>query len=178
MIWFTADFHLSHKNIIKYCERPFINVEEMDAVILRNLFDTIESGDALYYLGDLAFRKDIAITFFEELKDIEVHYIIGNHDSSVVIDVAKEKCASVTNLKNIVVEGKPITLCHYSMRVWHKSHFNAWQLFGHSHGRLTPVGKQYDVGVDANKFLPISFQKLQNIMRAKPNNFNYIRPKK
>jgi len=63
------------------------------------------------------------------------------------------------------------------MRVWHKSHFNAWQLYGHSHGGLSPMGKQLDVGIDSNKFFPLSFEKLQNIMKAKPNNFNYIPPK-
>lgn len=77
-------------------------------------------------------------------------------------------------LKDIVIEEYHITLCHYAMRVWNKSHFNAWQLYGHSHGNLSPLGKQYDVGVDNNDFNPISLEKLIKVMENKPNNFNYI----
>lgn len=178
MIWFTADFHLSHTNIIKFCNRPFRDVEEMNAVIQENLFKSINSGDILYYLGDLKFNlyRDIATNLFEKLKNIETHYITGNHDSAEVIKIAKIHCATVSPLKHIVIEGKSIILCHYAMRVWHKSHFNSWQLYGHSHGRLDPVGKQYDIGVDNNNFQPVSFELLKNIMKIKPDNFNYIPP--
>ena len=33
-VWFTADFHLGHKNIIRYCNRPSDTVEEMNRTIL------------------------------------------------------------------------------------------------------------------------------------------------
>jgi calcineurin-like phosphoesterase family protein len=178
MIWFSADFHLSHKNIIKYCNRPFENVDEMDNSIFINLRNTVKSGDILYFLGDLTFDEYIAEDFFKNFRHIKIHYIIGNHDSKEVIGIASEYCDSVSEIKDINIEGIPITLCHYAMRVWNKSHFNSWQLFGHSHGTLEPVGKQYDVGVDSNDFLPISFEELVEVMESKPNNFNYIPPEK
>jgi len=178
MIWFTADFHLSHKNIIKYCNRPFKSVEEMDDSIIINLTESVKSGDILYFLGDLTFKKETAIEFFDILKGIEIHYIIGNHDSKEVINIARQFCASVTNLTDIYIHDQPISLCHYAMRVWNKSHFNAWQLYGHSHGSLGPIGKQCDVGVDTNNYRPISFENLKVIMEKMPNNFNYIPPER
>jgi len=178
MIWFTADYHLSHKNIIKYCNRPFDNVNEMDGIIVQNLKEKLKSNDILYLLGDLTFNDEVAKSFFENFAHIEIHFIVGNHDSKKVINLANEYCKSVSLIKSINIEGQSITLCHYAMRVWHKSHFNSWQLYGHSHGSLKPVGKQYDVGVDNNIFFPISFESILKIMEKSPNNFNYIPPEK
>jgi len=178
LIWFTADFHLSHKNIIKYSNRPFKTVEEMDEIIINNLEERIKPQDILYFLGDLTFKEIKAREFFQRFEEIEIHYIIGNHDSSEVIKIIKENSASVSYLKDIKIEEQPITLCHYAMRVWNKSHFNSWQLYGHSHAKLSPMGKQYDVGVDNNDFYPISFNNLMKIMKESRNNFNYIPPEK
>ncbi len=178
MIWFTADYHLSHKNIIKYCNRPCKNIEEMDKIILINLEKSVKSADVLYFLGDLTFKEKKAQEFFEKFQDIEIHFITGNHDSKAVIKLAEKYCSSVSRLKDIIIEEQPITLCHYAMRVWNKSHFNAGQLYGHSHGNLNPIGKQYDIGVDNNRFFPVSLEELHIIMNKLPNNFNYIPPEK
>jgi len=176
--WFTADFHLSHKNIIKYCNRPFKDVEQMDSVILTNLENSLESGDTLYYLGDLTFKEEIAKEFFKRFNDLKIYYIIGNHDNIKVLNVAQKHCKKVANLIDIEIEGISITLCHYAMRIWNKSHFNAWQLYGHSHGTLNSLGKQYDVGVDNNGFKPVSLDSLNTILAKMPNNINFIPPEK
>jgi len=178
LYWFTADFHLSHKNIIKYCNRPFKDIEQMDTTILTNLETSVESGDILYYLGDLTFKEAVAKEFFERFNDLEIYYITGNHDNEKVLKIAKKYSKSISNLMDIKVEGVSITLCHYAMRVWNESHFNAWQLYGHSHGTLASLGKQYDVGVDNNSFKPISFECLKIIMAEMPNNINFIPPEK
>jgi calcineurin-like phosphoesterase family protein len=51
-IWFTADFHFGHNNIIRYCNRPFRSVEEMDQTILDRLNASVKANDILYFLGD------------------------------------------------------------------------------------------------------------------------------
>ena len=50
--WFTSDFHLGHRNIIRYCNRPFQSTGEMDAAILDNLNSRVQQNDILYFLGD------------------------------------------------------------------------------------------------------------------------------
>jgi len=177
MIWFTADFHLSHNNIIKYCNRPFKSVKEMDAMIMGNIEDLVKSSDMLYYLGDLTFSPSVARCFFDRFSDQQIHFIIGNHDTRLTIKIAKEYCISVAYIKDIKIKEQPITLCHYAMRVWNKSHYNAWQLYAHSHGMLPPLGKQYDVGVDNNNFRPISSEELTRRLEKQPDNSNYIHPK-
>jgi calcineurin-like phosphoesterase family protein len=176
MEWFTADFHLSHKNIIKYCNRPFEDVKKMDTVLLSNLENLTKPGDTLYYLGDLTFKEEVAKDFFERFDDLKIHYIIGNHDNQKVLRVVKEYCESVAHLKDIKLHKRSITLCHYAMRVWNKSHYNSWQLYAHSHGRLEPMGKQYDVGVDNNEYRPILFEEIAMIMDELSDNTNYLSP--
>jgi calcineurin-like phosphoesterase family protein len=51
-------------------------------------------------------------------------------------------------------------LCHYPFRTWNGIHRRAINLHGHSHGRLKPLRRQYDVGVDAREFRPILLAEL------------------
>lgn len=145
----------------------------MNATILNNLEHKVKQGDTLYFLGDLSFKKDTALMFFKKFTDIEIHFITGNHDHTYVIKLAEKYCDSISRLKEIQIEDQSITLCHYAMREWNKSKYNAWQLHGHSHGTLDPFRYQYDIGIDNNNFYPVSYQELIEIMNAKKNNVNH-----
>jgi calcineurin-like phosphoesterase family protein len=68
-----------------------------------------------------------------------------------------------------------LTLCHYCLRVWPRSHFNSWHLYGHSHGTLPPIGKSWDAGVNTNDFTPLAFPQIQAIMKTRPDNPNLVR---
>lgn len=178
MQWFTADLHLGHYNIMKYCDRPFKTTNEMDKTIMDNLLVLLSGGDILYVLGDLTFDASKAEMFFDEVDKChtQVHFIWGNHDKGKVRKIIKERSALCGHMEDIKVDGQSITLSHYAMRVWNKSHYNAWNLFGHSHGTLEPVGKQWDVGVDNTAFIPINFTILKDVvMEARPDNVNFIR---
>jgi calcineurin-like phosphoesterase family protein len=54
-VWFTSDSHASHRNIIKYCNRPFKSVEEMNAKLIENWNALIEPGGLTFHLGDFCF---------------------------------------------------------------------------------------------------------------------------
>ena len=177
MIWFSSDTHFSHSNILKYCNRPYSNVEEMDDLIFKNFRSCLKKGDTLFFLGDLTFDKMKAVEFFDMLESIGVvcTFIFGNHDHKRVRSVVKKRCFNTSNMLDIEVEGIPMTLSHYAMRVWNKSHYGAWNLFGHSHGTLESIGKQLDVGVDSNGFKPISFEQVKLLLDSKPDNTNLLK---
>jgi calcineurin-like phosphoesterase family protein len=80
MIYFTADLHLGHKNIIKYCERPFNDVHEMNKSILDNINNIVNFDDELYILGDFCFRGKNPIEYRSRINCQKVHIILGNHD--------------------------------------------------------------------------------------------------
>jgi calcineurin-like phosphoesterase family protein len=151
----------------------------MDETILHNFFSSVHSNDVVYFLGDLTFRKEVAEQFFSEIRNrnIQFHHIFGNHDHGIK-KIIERNATSFADIKFVSPNGQPIVLCHYAMRVWHKSHYGSWQLYGHSHGTLPPVGKQWDVGVDKNNFTPISFSTVKNIMESRPDNENLIKQRR
>ena len=164
--FFTADSHAWHENIIKYCNRPFKNATEMTMTIVDNINKVVKPNDILWHLGDFAFGRNKDILKFRNMINCnDIRLILGNHDREIRKNLSKYKY-TFTNIVpfgiDIVVEKQPITLCHYALRTWNKSHYDAWHLYGHSHGTLGSMGQfDMDVGVDAHNYKPISFEGLQ-----------------
>ena len=172
MTWFTSDWHLGHHNIIKYCKRPFSNVREMNTSILSNFRNFVSAGDVVYFLGDIGFDREMVDGFFKQLPPkLEFHCIRGNHDRQLQDSYLKKYCASVSDIKNVVIEDQPITLCHYPMVSHHRSHYGAWQLYGHHHRDVSArvQGQKYNVGVDHNFFCPVSFWQIKALISDQPN---------
>jgi len=133
--WFTADFHLGHANIIRYCNRPFATVEEMDQAIVERLNASVKRDDVLYFLGDFCMGGQPRI--FAYRRRIHCRKIIavpGNHDKQAC--KLKEEFFWLDNLAEVSIHGQSIVLCHYALRVWNRSNRASWHLYGHSHGRL------------------------------------------
>jgi calcineurin-like phosphoesterase family protein len=132
--FFTSDTHLRHSAIIRFCSRPFSSLEEMDETIIRNWNAKVKPEDRVYHLGDFCFgnREEI----LKMTRRLHGHIIIieGNHDE--IGDPKSYGFASKHQMLEIKLNGTYITLCHYAMRVWNKSHFDSWLLYGHSHGTL------------------------------------------
>ena len=169
---------LGHRNIIRYCNRPFDSVEEMDDTIIKNFFNYVRENkvNTVYYLGDLAFGKKMAQQFFEMLSgaSIQFHFIRGSHDSHIQDSLLKKYCASVSNLKNITINKQPVTLCHHPMLSWHRSHYGAIMIHGHHHSNIivnkfSYIGKLVNVSVDVCDFKPISFEDIINEVKYIPN---------
>jgi len=156
MYWFTADEHYGHFNIIKYCNRPFASVIEMDETIIKNHNAIVNLSDTVIHVGDFTLgKKERAGLYIKQLKGNHV-FIQGSHDYWL---------KNAVQIWERTIEGIHIVACHYAMRRWSKSHYGSWQIYGHSHGNLQPEGLQYDVGVDNNNFYPVSFEDLKKIMQ-------------
>lgn len=176
-IYFTSDLHLDHANIIKYCNRPFDSVEQMNELLIKNWNSVVNPEDEVYVLGDLVLsRPDRAISLVRRLNG-QKFLIEGNHDKKLLkVPEFRQFFVWVRSLSELKVhdidayrDTQSIVLCHYAMRVWNKSHAGAWHLYGHSHGTLPddPNSLSFDVGVDANHFKPLSYQEVKAHMKKK-----------
>ena len=175
-LFFVSDSHFCHSNILKYCDRPFKSVEEMNEAIIGNWNSVVNPKDTVFHLGDFGLGPS------EKLKDIfqrlngEIYLIMGNHDfrqTKGVLSMFKE-----VHLEMLIeVEKTKIILNHYPMLCFSGSNrSDVWQLFGHVHTREKTGGydagrlqhlfpTQYDVGVDNNNFTPVSFKNLKLIIQ-------------
>ena len=164
MFFFTSDEHFSHFNILSYCHRPFLSIEEMDNAIIQRHNEVVGSEDTVYHLGDFTLKHK-AENYIRRLNGKHI-FLKGSHDywnKELPYIIEKE------------IDGIYIVMCHYAIKIWPRSHFNSWQLFGHSHNKLEGIGKQMDVGVDGNNFYPYSFEQIKKIMAKKEDNFNLVK---
>ena len=168
--FFTSDPHLGHTNIIKYCNRPFISKEEMDETIIANWNRRATNDDIVYCAGDFAFgRTWEEIEYYVKRLKGKIILIKGNHDKLKLIEKCSFHDISPVSMREIRVNEQEITISHYAMRVWNKSHYGAWNLYGHSHGNLLEDlnSLSFDIGMDANNFKLLDFEEIKLRMSKK-----------
>jgi calcineurin-like phosphoesterase family protein len=173
-IWFTSDHHFGHKNIIEFSQRPFADVDEMNAEMIKRWNEKVGKDDIVYHLGDFALISTSKLKPIIQQLNGRICLITGNHENAAL------ECADslewVKDYYELVVEDKDahndkrlIVLFHYAMRVWNASHHGSWHLYGHSHGSLPDdiTSLSFDIGVDCHDFYPLSYSDVKKIMSAK-----------
>ena len=161
--FFTADKHYGYANIIKYCNRPFTSVDEMDAEMIQRHNEMVGPKDVVIHAGDFPlWKKPFADNYIRQLNGEHI-FLKGSHDYWL-----NKSAATIWDRK---IGCFYVVVCHFAIRVWPRSHYNSWQLYGHSHGKLPPIGKQWDIGVDNNDFYPVSFNIICEIIRDRPREY-------
>ena len=171
-VWFTSDLHFWHKNICKYCNRPFDTVEEMNEALVTNWNSVVKEDDIVFVLGDLGFCGYDKLAPYIERLNGKKYIVQGNHDSDKI--VAKLYDANLIEdyykLTTITIEGDPelpsqgLTLCHFPMIDWYDKERGAWMVHGHQHqlpGTPSCSVMHWDVGVDKNNLTPVSWEQLK-----------------
>ncbi|GAA3523193.1 metallophosphoesterase family protein [Aquimarina addita] len=179
MIWFTADTHFGHKNILDYINRPFSSLDEMDEVLIKNWNDKVKPSDEVYHLGDVALCSPNKLKKILERLNGKIYLIKGNHEKST--EACKNRFEWIKDYYELIMldpdgfKGQQlVVLFHYAMRVWKASHHCTYHIYGHSHGELPddPNSLSFDVGVDRHNYAPINYQDIKKIMKNK----NWIKP--
>lgn len=159
-VWFTADLHLGHANIIRYCNRPFGTVEQMDERLIAEWNSVVQRGDIVYHVGDFTLENAKRAEAYLNALHGFIRLLPGSHDSWMS-DLAQgaygERFEILPVRCEVLIGEDRFVLDHYAMQVWPLSHYGSYHLFGHSHGRLPDNGtRRMDVGVDPNNFRPVS----------------------
>ena len=151
--WVTSDYHFNHRNIIKYCKRPFNNIYEMNDTIISRHNEIVRPGDTVFLLGD--FALDGSLDEFLSQMNGNFIFIRGNHDSG---------CKYFTTRSlSIRYNGKSILLLHDPEYVKKPQFTNKEYdiyLCGHVHEKWESAfvdNKHFrNIGVDVNNFYPVN----------------------
>lgn len=172
-VFFTSDQHFNHKNIIKYCNRPFSSVSEMNEKLIENWNNVVSDSDIVFHLGDFAFGGSSLYKDILDRLNGSIYLILGNHDNKALKNFKHEKVKGIGQQMLIEIDNQRIYLNHYPFLCYAGSNKGVWQLFGHVHSGGSTEGfdiprlqylmkNQYDVGVDNNNYTPISFTQLKD----------------
>lgn len=164
--FFTSDTHFDDQYAIQYFNRPFQSVDEMNTIMVENWNNLVTEQDTVYHLGDFTLEDIRLFTKWVSKLNGTIKILPGSHDQPWLKDfVASEKVQVIAPLVSVefpgITAGKQsqvVVLCHYAMRVWDRSNYSSWHLFGHSHGKLKGIGLSFDVGVDCTEFRPLSLE--------------------
>lgn len=163
-IYFTADTHFFHTNIIKHCpDRPYpetVAAMQHDEWLINLWNSTIEKKDIVYIIGDFAFgNKPLVERLLGKLHG-QKHLIIGNHDGSS--SKSPNYFESMSQIKDLNFKASvhpflkkdfDLVLCHYPLVSWNRKSYGACMVHGHCHGRVDDFNAKtgdlrVDVGID------------------------------
>ena len=156
-VLFTSDTHFGDHRVLNLYPRPFASVAEMNTALIQRWNAVVRAEDDVWHLGDFARRGDAVEGLLARLNGRK-HLVAGNNDPPAARSAAG--WASVQDYTELELDGRRLVLCHYPFRTWNGQHRGALNLHGHSHGRLKPLPRQFDVGVDARDWRPVTLERI------------------
>lgn len=185
--WFTSDLHLGHRNIIKYCGRPFDDVAHMNWTMINRWNEVVRPDDTVWVLGD--FAMGVIADTLAMVDHLIGHKILlaGNHDrcwsghgrrsegwAERYLDAGFDEVHQDT--EEIDIDATTLLMCHFPYQgdshdeeryLEHRPvDHGTWLLHGHVHERWRRYGRMINVGVDANDFRPVSEEEISEMLRS------------
>ncbi len=164
---FISDTHFYHGNIIKYCSRPFGDVEQMNNAMISNWNSVVSRDDKIYHLGDFSLSYNRAKEILPLLNGYKI-LIKGNHDNPLPdmikagFDEAYHELKMKIGVKTVTLKHRPSPLSGYDA--------GKWQITGHVHNKSPLVDydtKIINVSVENINYTPIKESELMKIINTR-----------
>lgn len=155
-VFFTSDLHFGHINALKFDNRPFTNVQEMEEELIKRWNAKVSPGDLVYVLGDMIWKAkdDEAVSLIKRLNG-QIILIKGNHDRFIKNAQVKKCLAGIKDYDDISVtlrngNVKRCILSHYFMPFYNGHRYGAIHLHGHSH-MTEESNEELEIAAELNK---------------------------
>ncbi len=160
-----SDLHFYHNNIIKLCNRPYKDLNEMHSALIKNWNSVVTKEDEVYILGDFSFGNiEDTETILKSLNGTK-YLIKGNHDAYIDKKFFnKALFENIYDYLELKIDGKFVVMCHYPLVEWNGKFRGSINLYGHTHRKLeNEQNNQYCVCADVNDFTP---QPIKNYLTS------------
>ena len=163
-LYFTGCTHFGHSKIIELAKRPFNDVEEMDAALVRNWNAVVKKRDTVIHLGDFAFRTPEK--YLAQLNG-KIIQITGNHDEKrkvkgeIYMEIKARQLPNIVSGSRLPEEIPGLVLFHYPIDDWNGKFHGALHIHCHTHdSALVSAPGRFNVGVEACDYRPISLEEI------------------
>jgi calcineurin-like phosphoesterase family protein len=186
MIFFSSDHHFGHTNVIKYCNRPYSNVDDMNQDLVRRWNAVVSPADTVFYLGDFSLGRNAVEEFTPQLNGRKI-LVSGNHDWTHPVHKKNSKhiekylawgWAEVHLQLELNLDGLGfVRMCHLPHTAHDQRYANfrpkndgTLLLHGHVHNVWKRIGKEVNMGVDVWDFKPVSLPELVSFLGVEDEN--------
>ena len=172
-IFFIADTHFGHRNVINHDNRPFNNIEEMDNYMIEKWNKKVSKDDIVYILGDFGWYNGGKNKEIAKKLNGHKHLIRGNHDGNI------NGCfETVSRYEELKINDRKVILSHYPMLFYNGQYKDAIMLYGHVYNNKDEEFvrkfmkelndndipcKMFNVGVMMTNFEPVTLEELEDI---------------
>lgn len=162
-VYVAADLYLGYNNIIRRNNRPFMTVEEMNKLLLKNWNDTISSDDIVYFLGDISYGENAqTIDYWLKRLSGNIVFIKGDDDFS-------EEIEFLLDYVTVNVGDKHFCLVHNPADA--PEDFDGWIIHAHNyshdlqkHPFIDRQRKTINISLEATDYRPVSFAEIEGIV--------------
>ena len=172
-ILFTSDTHFNHANIIKYCNRPYSSVEEMNQGLEEEWNKVVSTKDTIWHLGDVTWNH-----FDLNRLNGQKKLIKGNHDHETQISGFFKEVYPYYELKGMLPKNRAIAMFHYPIESWNGKFHGALHFHGHAHGTTDNTGLlRFDMGVDCWDMKPVPIESVLSLVPQRKEEAESIKTK-
>lgn len=174
--FFISDTHFFNDNIIRYCNRPFANAEEMNAALIHNWNSVVKPEDTVYHLGDFVMGRTDGVEPI--LSQLNGHIVLvrGNHDTDAKLDIYSRfpDKIEVKDIAYVPYNGLFFVCCHFTvtneefLSLISKHNSEVIVLHGHVHDLVpfyTPETHSFNLSADVVNFTPVNINDIFKTVR-------------
>ena len=167
-IFYYADSHFGHGNIIKLDGRPFTSVDEMDRMLIENYNKEVTDEDDVYIDGDLIYESNKSPQYYLEQLKGKKHLVLGNHDRWLFKDPSIRKHFVEIDKTMFINDGNErVVISHCPFAEWEGYFRGVYHVYAHIHNNLNDTyyfmktkERALNAGCMINNYKPVTLKEL------------------
>lgn len=165
--FYISDTHWCHKNLIKFGNRPFSTIEEMNLELVHRWNSVIGLNDTVWHLGDFALGSTKSVQHIFHALHGNIHLCRGNHEKSILKPAhLRALLKEIVDYKELVDQGRKVILMHYPIESWRGKNRESIHLHGHVHKgtdrfeQSSKIKNRYNVNCEFIDYTPKTLEEI------------------